>query len=160
MGAKGYGVLASSCLTVFALDQITKAYITACFPLYASRTVIPGFFNVVHYRNTGVAFGLFGGTASPLRDAVLLLFPLAAITGILLFAFMGRPKRRDVLLALGGIMGGALGNLLDRFRYGGVVDFLDVYLGTVHWPAFNLADSAISIGAFYLILRYGRMKEP
>lgn len=160
MGAKKYGVLALSFLTVLLLDLITKEYVVAHFPLYDSRTIVPGFFNLVHYRNKGVAFGLFAGSASPWREAALLLFSLTAVIGILLFAFSRYSKSVLVLCALGGVLGGALGNLLDRFRFGGVVDFLDFSLRGYHWPAFNIADSAISVGVLYLFFHFARHKDP
>lgn len=156
MGGRRYTALVLSCVTVLCLDLITKETIIAHYSLYESRPVIPGFFNLVHYRNKGVAFGLFGGAVSPWREVALFLFPLAAVIGIFVFTFSGRKKGVGVLCALGGILGGALGNLLDRIRYGGVVDFLDFYWGSFHWPAFNLADTAITIGVFYLVFYYGR----
>jgi signal peptidase II len=159
MNLKKFWFLVLSFLVVFILDMITKAYIVSHFPLFSSRSVISGFFNLVHIQNKGVAFGILGGTAPAWRDVILLLFPVAAMVGILIFALGYSQRKTGILLALGGILGGALGNLVDRIRFGGVVDFLDFFIGPYHWPAFNVADSAISLGVIYLLFRYAFLKE-
>ncbi|MEW6184577.1 MAG: signal peptidase II [Thermodesulfobacteriota bacterium] len=159
MNIKKFGLFVLSFLVVFILDMITKAYIVSHFPLYSSRPVISGFFNLVHIQNKGVAFGILGGSAPAWRDILLLLFPVAAMVGILIFTFGYSQQKAGILLALGGILGGAQGNLVDRMRFGGVVDFLDFFIGTYHWPAFNVADSAISLGVIYLLFRYATLKE-
>jgi len=159
MGVKKYWILGLSFLGVLILDIATKEYIIAHFPLYYSKPVIPGLFNLVHIQNKGMAFGILGGSAPIWRDILLLLFPVAAMSGILIFAFCYPQQKTGILLSLGGIIGGALGNLLDRFRFRAVVDFLDIYWGKYHWPAFNVADSAITVGVLFLVFSYMIMKE-
>jgi len=159
MGMKKYWFLGLSFLGVLVLDIATKEYIITQFPLYYSRPVIPGLFNLVHIQNNGIAFGILGGSAPVWRDILLLLFPIAAMSGILIFAFCYPQQKVGILLSLGGIIGGALGNLLDRLRFRAVVDFLDIYWGKYHWPAFNVADSAITLGVLFLVFSYLVMKE-
>ncbi len=146
--------LGFSGLVVLVLDLATKTLILAHFPLYSSYTLIPGFFRLVHFQNKGVAFGLLGGPLPIGRDLLLLLLPPAAVIGILVYVVKTRRHRPSELLALGGILGGALGNWIDRLRFGAVVDFLDFSLGPYHWPAFNVADSAITLGTLYLLIHY------
>ena len=141
---------------VFLLDLLTKQLILTHYPLHYSKPVIPGFFNLVHIQNKGVAFGFLSGSDALWRNLLLTLLPITAILGILVYVFFYPPREGMVLLALGGILGGALGNLLDRIRYQAVVDFLDFFWGRVHWPAFNIADSAITVGVFYLVFRVWR----
>ena len=159
MGVKKYWILGLSFLGVLILDLATKEYIITHFPLYHSRPVIPGLFNLVHFQNNGMAFGILRGSAPVWRDILLLLFPIAAMSGILIFAFCYPQQKAGILLSLGGIIGGALGNLLDRLRFRAVVDFLDIYWGKYHWPAFNVADSAITLGVLFLVFSYMVMKE-
>ena len=157
MGVKKYGILALSFLGVLLMDMVTKDYIITHFPLYYSKPVIPGLMNLVHIQNKGVAFGILGGAAPVWRDVLLLLLPIVAMSGILIFAFCYPPQKIGVFLALGGILGGAMGNFIDRLRFGAVIDFLDIYWRTYHWPAFNVADSAITLGVLSLVFYY--MKE-
>jgi signal peptidase II len=159
MGMKKYWFLGLSFLGVLILDILTKEYIITHFPLYSSQPVIPGLFNLLHIRNNGVAFGILGGAAPVWRDILLLLFPIVAMSGILIFAFCYPRQKNGILVALGGILGGALGNLIDRFRFRAVIDFLDIYWGQYHWPAFNVADSAITLGVLFLAFGYIVKKE-
>ncbi len=154
MSIKKYWPLALSFLGVFLLDRVTKEYIMSHFPLYYSRSIIPGFFNLVHIQNKGVAFGILGGSAPIWRDILLLLFPILSMSGILIFAFCYPQQKTGILLSLGLILGGALGNLIDRFRFRAVIDFLDLFWGNYHWPAFNVADSAITVGVLFLVAFY------
>jgi signal peptidase II len=159
MGMKRYWFLGLSFLGVLILDILTKEYIITYFPLYSSRPVIPGLFNLVHIQNKGVAFGILGGSAPVWRDILLLLFPIVAMSGILIFAFSYPQQKIGILLSLGGILGGALGNLIDRLRFRAVIDFLDIYWGKYHWPAFNVADAAITLGVLFLAFGYMVKKE-
>ena len=159
MGMKKYWLLGLSFLGVVVLDILTKEYIITHFPLYSSRPVIPGLFNLIHIRNKGVAFGILGGGAPVWRDILLLVFPIVAMSGILIFTFFYPQQKTGILLSLGGILGGALGNLIDRFRFRAVIDFLDIYWGNYHWPAFNVADSAITVGVLFLAFGYMFKKE-
>jgi signal peptidase II len=114
--------------------------------LYQKIEVIQGFFNIIHVRNTGGAFGIFGGEKGGFGSILFVVVSLIAI-GVILFLFI-RIKEEEKTLALSFslILSGAVGNLIDRLRYGEVIDFLDFYLSSTHWPAFNIADSAICIG--------------
>ena len=143
---------------VLILDQITKLLVIGTFPLYSMRVVIPGFFNLVHARNTGAAFSLLAGANSWWRQSLFVGLTIVVLA-VLLFGY--RKLREDdywtkTTYAL--ISGGALGNLVDRLRLGEVVDFLDFYIGHYHWPAFNVADSAITIGACLLLISLIRGK--
>jgi signal peptidase II len=154
MHIKKYWPLVVSFLVVLLLDRVTKEYIMTHFPLYYSRPIIPGFFNLVHIQNKGVAFGILGGSAPIWRDILLLLFPILSMSAILIFALCYPQQKKGVLLSLGGILGGALGNLIDRLRFRAVIDFLDVFWRNYHWPAFNVADSAITVGVLFLVAFY------
>lgn len=130
----------------FAADQISKAIAIAnAVTLLNGHPVFPGF-NLVLYRNTGISFGLFGNLFPEALIAV------AVLISVWLTFLAYRSGRRAERLAYGLIVGGALGNILDRVRLGGVTDFLDFYVGEMHWPAFNLADTSIFCGAAVLII--------
>lgn len=141
---------------VIILDILTKLAIITLLPLHHYRQVIPGFFNLVHIRNRGMAFGIFNTAAGFWKDLVLALFPLMAVAGIVWILFRYPKVTTGMALALGAILGGALGNLLDRLRFQEVVDFLDFYWRGFHWPAFNVADSAITVGVGFLVYRFWR----
>jgi signal peptidase II len=144
-------------LLVVGVDQVSKQLILAHVGLHENITIIPGFFDIVHVKNPGAAFGLFAQQAPAIRNAVLISASFIAI-GIILYLFHHSPATYPVLSAgFALILGGAVGNLIDRVRWGEVVDFLDIYIGPYHWPAFNVADSAISVGmaifVYYVIFR-------
>jgi signal peptidase II len=142
-------------MAVFVLDRWSKWFVEARLGAYDTKTVIPGFFNIVHSQNPGVAFGIFQENPSRSRTLLLVGTSLAALL-ILAWMLWRDPKdtRHDRLTATGLslIFGGALGNVYDRATAGTVTDFLDFYAGTYHWYTFNLADSAICTGAGLLIL--------
>ncbi len=132
--------------TVILLDQITKYLVRRYLPMYDVLPVVPGFLNLTHIQNPGGAFGLLARQSPWLRRAVFIVASAGAAVLILVF-YRRTPYDRPMLAAaFAMIFGGAIGNLVDRLRFGSVVDFLDVYVGRAHWPAFNVADSAISIG--------------
>ena len=137
---------------VLALDQSTKQYIDANFKLYESRTVLDGFFNLTYVRNSGAAFGMLARQDPKwLRLFFLTVTALAVV--IVTFYYYRIPwSQRLTLCGLCLILAGALGNGIDRYLIGQVIDFLDVYLGDYHWPAFNVADSAICIGVGLLLI--------
>jgi len=138
---------------IILLDQITKAYIHHAFHLYESLPIIPDLFSITYIRNPGAAFGLFAQQEERFRS---ILFSAVSVIALLLLATMiyQTPKEeRGQLSALSLLIGGAIGNILDRIRMGEVIDFLDFYIGTHHWPAFNVADSAITIGVTLLMLQ-------
>ncbi len=154
-GARRWPYLALA-LAVILLDQASKVLMTRLLAPRGSVEIIPGLFSLTYVRNTGAVFGLFRDLADPWRGLLLTLIPLLAVGVILALAWRTPAGRRRPLMALALVLGGAVGNLVDRLRLGYVVDFLDAYLGTAHWPAFNLADSAICIGVCLLLLDMAR----
>jgi len=141
-----YWVLLIFCFGILLLDQWTKCLIVQKLTLYQRVEVIQGFFNIIHVRNTGGAFGIFGGEKGGLGSILFVVVSLIAI-GSLVFLFIKLGENEKTLaLSFSLVLSGAIGNLIDRLRYGEVIDFLDFYLSSTHWPAFNVADSAICIG--------------
>ncbi len=137
---------------VILLDQFTKYFIKSRLMMYESITVIENFFDIVHVENSGGAFGLFANHSIIIRNFVFLF--LSTIIALFVLWFYKKVCTSHYCLSIGiaMIFGGAAGNLLDRFKPGGsVVDFLDFYINNYHWPAFNVADSAICIGMAVLI---------
>jgi len=144
---------------VFVLDRITKDLIKARLSLWDAWSVIPGLLNIVHTENPGIAFGMLANLANPWRNVILIGFSLAVlaiISGILLRLVSQGPLLR---MGLALVMGGALGNLFDRVVHGTVTDFVEVYVGQHYFPAFNVADSSITIGACLLLLDMWYSKE-
>ena len=134
------------------IDQITKLLIMENFSLYGQKTIIPGLFNLVYVTNTGAAFGFLAGEKSWLRQFFFIGVAIVALA-VIVYAYSElRGQGKIFAYSLGLIGGGAVGNLIDRLRYGSVVDFLDFYLGSHHWPAFNAADSAITVGVGLFLL--------
>jgi signal peptidase II len=132
-------------LAVLVLDQWTKWLVELHLPHHAAHPLIPGFLNLTHVRNTGVAFGLFA-TDHGGGSLLLVLLGLAALAAVGLYFWFTPTRDRILLTALALVVGGAVGNLIDRITSGAVTDFVDVYVGNHHWPSFNVADSAISVG--------------
>ena len=139
-------------VTVLALDQATKAAITGWLGSAASGVTVTSFFNLVFVLNRGASFGLFS-SGSHWTPWVLSAFSAAVAAG--LAVWMVRTTDRRLVIALGLVIGGALGNLVDRLSHGAVVDFLDFHVAGWHWPAFNVADSAITLGVCILV--YGSL---
>lgn len=137
---------------VIAADQATKGLVLQSFRLYDSQEVIPGFFNLVYVQNTGAAFSMLADVDSPWRHYFFLGIGTIALVGLTIAHFKLRKDHRLYSVALALIAGGAAGNLVDRVRLGAVVDFLDFYVGRYHWPAFNVADSAICLGAALFLI--------
>lgn len=140
-------------LSVLLLDRITKWAIAQTIPLEDVVNIIPGFFRLTHLENTGAAFSLFADSPSPFRTTLLIAFSVAALAVISVLLWKDRGVFHSGTLALSLILGGAIGNLWDRLFYGKVTDFLDFYIGIHHWPPFNVADSAIVVGALLLFMR-------
>lgn len=136
------------------LDQLSKIYIDSSFELYQSVTVLENFFHITYIRNRGAAFGILSDNA--LRLPFFITVSLVAIIGIIWYLRQLRADQKLSHLALGLILSGAIGNLIDRVRFGEVVDFIDVHWYTHHWPAFNVADSAICVGVALLLLETWR----
>jgi len=146
-------------LAIVAVDQLSKAIVDRAMSLHDSIPIIPGVFNLTYIRNTGAAFGIFSGAHEVFRLPFLIGVSILAIGFIVLMLKRLRPGETGLATALGFILGGAIGNLIDRMVYGEVIDFLDVYWSDYHWPAFNVADSFITVGVtitlFYLIRSKG-----
>ncbi len=137
--------------TVILADQISKYAIKLNFALYEQFIVIENFFNITHILNPGGAFGFFANQSLEIRKFIFLF--MSSIVALFVLWFYKKCAKEFIFLSYGLalIFGGAIGNLIDRFRYGKVVDFLDFYIGTAHWPAFNIADSGISVGMGILV---------
>ena len=146
-------------LAVVALDRVTKWIIETYVSAMDTYHVIPGFFDIVHSENRGVAFGIFNDSTSEWRTTLLIVLSLAAV--VFVSSMLWRPDRLDrfSLWGLTLILGGAAGNVFDRIMWGRVTDFLDFYVGTYHWHTFNIADSAIVIGSGLLLLDLLRPKR-
>ena len=142
-------ILVSGC--VILVDQITKYIIKINLALYDHIIVLEKCFNITHILNPGGAFGFFASHSLEIRKFIFLF--MSSVIALFILWFYKRSAANFVFLSYGLalIFGGAMGNLIDRFRYGKVVDFLDFYIGSAHWPAFNIADSAITIGMGILI---------
>ncbi len=138
-------------LLVLLLDQGTKSLVRHHISLHESIPVVPGFFRLTHVQNRGAAFGLFADSPSQWKVGLLVLFSLLALLVVSRLLWKNSHSLSATGFALALIMGGAVGNLWDRLRDGFVVDYLDFHLGSYHWPAFNVADSAIVVGALILI---------
>ncbi len=138
-------------LIVLLLDRLTKWLVSDRIQLHESIPVIPGFFRLTHVQNRGAAFGLFADSPSEWKVAILVAFSLIALIVVSALLWRNSHALSMTGTALALILGGAVGNLWDRVLAGHVVDFLDFYVGTYHWPAFNVADSAIVIGALLLV---------
>ena len=137
---------------IVAVDQIAKAIVRSTLPLHASVTVVPGFMNVTHVRNTGAAFGILNASEFPFKTWLIAVIAMAALVGVGMYAAHLAHHQIVARIGLALIIGGAAGNLLDRVIVGSVVDFVDVYWRTYHFWAFNVADSAITIGVGIMIL--------
>jgi signal peptidase II len=139
-------------ILIVVFDQITKAMIRAKLPVYASMTVVPGFMDFTHVPNTGIAYGILNGVDFPFKAAVIATIATGAIVTVAVYAASLAQRQLLARIGLAFIIGGAFGNLIDRVLAGSVVDFVDVYWRTHHFWAFNVADSAISVGVAVMIL--------
>lgn len=135
---------------IIILDQASKFIISGSIRFYDSITVIDGFFNLVHVRNRGMAFGLMNRPDAGISQYFLIAVTIIAVLLIIIWSFKLKHGERGLLFGLSLILGGAVGNLIDRIRLKEVIDFIDVYMGSYHWPAFNVADSAITVGAIWI----------
>ncbi|MGA8184033.1 MAG: signal peptidase II [Terriglobia bacterium] len=139
-------------VVIFAGDQITKHIVQDSIAHGEVITVIPGFFNLIHTENSGIAFSLFSGASSSWKLVLLIGVSLALLVTVVVVALKSRQMNWQTGVGLALVVGGASSNLIDRIRFGQVVDFLDVYYRNYHWPTFNVADSAIVVGAGLLLL--------
>jgi signal peptidase II len=140
-----------SALLLGAADQASKVWAVRNLPLFELREVVPGFFGLVHVRNTGVAFSLLSNLDPRWVHPLLIIATVLAMGAVLAYiAFL--PCRGAAPVGLGLVLGGAIGNLIDRARLGYVVDFLDLYWRNHHWPTFNVADVGITVGVALLLI--------
>jgi len=137
---------------IVVADQVTKALVRAFIPLHASRTVVPGFLDLTHVQNSGAAFGMLNTADFPMKQALIAVVATAALISIAIYAARLSPRQRLARYGLALILGGAAGNLIDRVTAGYVVDFVDVYWKSYHFWAFNVADSAITVGVVGMML--------
>jgi len=144
---------------IILLDQVSKAYIHHAFMLHESMPVISGFFSITYLRNRGAAFGILANQSNLVRAVLLGGTSLAALALLLWMFYQASQQDLFQRTALSLIIGGAIGNILDRVRMGEVIDFLDFYVGNLHWPAFNVADSAITVGVALLLLHTFRAQK-
>jgi signal peptidase II len=154
-----YKLVFSWVTVILIADQLTKFLVDQTMPLHHSIPIIDDLFSLTYIRNTGAAFGILSGSAAAFRLPFLLLFSTVAIIFIIIMLRRLPDRETGLITALAFILGGAIGNLIDRVAYGEVIDFLDFYWSRFHWPAFNLADSFITIGVlitvYYLIKAKG-----
>ncbi|MDR1241504.1 MAG: signal peptidase II [Deltaproteobacteria bacterium] len=148
---KRYWCIGGIALVLAPLDQLTKHLAEGALPLRPARVVIDGFFNLVRVQNRGAAFGFLNNNASDLQFWFFALATVLAVAGVLYLAGTLPLRAYAAFCCLGLILGGALGNFIDRCRLGHVRDFLDFYWGEWHWPAFNVADIGITLGVFGFI---------
>ena len=139
-----YAWVGAMAAAVVVLDQITKYLVVKRFHLHESVTVIQGFFNLTYVRNKGAAFGILAGSHGMWRSAFFISVAFVALAAIVML--IKKSEDRLSIIAFSLIAGGAVGNLIDRLRLGAVVDFIEWYYRSYHWPTFNIADSAISAG--------------
>jgi len=148
---------------IFVLDRLTKLWIEQNVSVYDNYSVIPGFFDIVHTKNRGAAFGMFAEGDSALRTLLLIGVSIAVLLFIAVMLLRrpkpGTPATRLTLYGLSLVMGGAMGNIYDRVVHGMVTDFLEFYVRSYRFAAFNIADSAITIGAGLLILDMWRTRN-
>jgi signal peptidase II len=137
---------------IVAVDQLTKAIVRQVLPLGESRSIVPEFLDLTHVHNTGAAFGLLNAVDFPYKPIVMIAIAAIALVAIAAYATQLGFHERMARFGLALILGGAFGNLIDRAVAGYVVDFVDVYWGSTHFWAFNVADSAITIGAILVLL--------
>ena len=147
-------------LMVVLLDRWSKRLVAARLPMYSHIQIIPGFFQLTHTENTGAAFSLFADSPSPWKTGMLIGFSVIAMLVVLVLVWKQRHALSITGIALSLILGGAMGNLWDRVASGRVVDFLLFYVKRYQWPVFNLADSAIVIGASLLVMEILFHKPP
>ena len=146
---------------IFVLDQLTKWWVSATVQLGGGIAVIPGYFDIVHTQNEGAAFGMLAGATAGFRVPFFYIVAAIAVVVILVMLWRMRDDERLLPLSFALVLGGIVGNILDRVRFGAVVDFLSVHWRDVaHWPAFNVADSAITVAmALLIIAAFKKPKE-
>lgn len=145
---------------VIMLDRVTKWLVATRVDLHDSISILPGFVRLTHVQNSGAAFGLFADSTSEWKTSILIMFSTIALIVVSALLWKNSHSITVTGVGLSLILGGAVGNLWDRLLYGRVVDFLDFYISQYHWPAFNVADSAIVIGALLLVAEILLARSP
>jgi len=149
---RDYPLFIGLALSVLLLDQISKWLAINHLEPNQILSIIPGFFNLVFVKNRGMAFGILSQSRSGFSYYFLIATTIIAIGVILFFSYWAKRKEKWLPIGLSLILGGAIGNLVDRVRLGYVIDFLDFFLKGYHWPAFNVADSGVTAGTFWLLI--------
>jgi signal peptidase II len=149
---KHYHLMVWPAVAVIVLDQLSKWAVLRSLRVHECVPVLTGFFDLVHVRNRGMAFGLMNRPGIDFTFYFLVAASLGAVVLLLVWFLKLKDGDSRLTLGLSLILGGAVGNLIDRLRFREVIDFLDFYLGQYHWPVFNLADSAITVGTFLVAL--------
>jgi signal peptidase II len=150
-GQVGWRPIAFIAVPIIIVDQLSKMLVRDAVPLYASHTIIAGLLDLTHVRNTGAAFGILNSVDFTFKPLLMMLVALGALVAIGTYAVKLGAHERIARTGLALILGGAIGNLLDRIMHGYVLDFVDVYYRDVHFWAFNVADAAITIGAILVL---------
>jgi signal peptidase II len=150
-GQVGWRPIAFIAAPIIIVDQVSKMLVRDAVPLYASHTIIAGLLDLTHVRNTGAAFGILNSVDFTFKPLLMMLVALGALVAIGTYAVKLGAHERIARTGLALILGGAIGNLLDRIMHGYVLDFVDVYYRDVHFWAFNVADAAITIGAILVL---------
>jgi len=144
---------------IVAADQVTKYLIMAGLPMNSGLTVVPGFFDLIHVRNTGAAFGIGADSGWSFRGGFFILMSFAVMAVIIWMMIAGPVADMLLVIAYALFFGGAVGNLVDRLRFGAVIDFIDLHWGDLHWPAFNVADSALCVGVALFFVHFLLAKD-
>ncbi len=158
-----WGMLVLIAAPILIADQVTKVLVRSVLPLHESRAIIPGLLDLTHVRNTGAAFGILNSVEFAFKPLLMMVIASAALVAIGAYAVQLGAHERIARTGLALILGGAIGNLIDRLMHGYVLDFVDVYYRDVHFWAFNVADATITIGAILVlfeVLFSGRHHAP
>jgi signal peptidase II len=147
---RNYALIIWPALLIVVLDQLSKLFVVRGLKIHESVPVIEGYFSLVHVRNRGMAFGLMNRVHAEFGFWLLVTTSIIAIALLLFWFFRLKDGDMRITLGLSLILGGAVGNLIDRLKFREVVDFLDIFVGSYHWPAFNVADAAITTGTFLI----------
>ncbi|SDL20818.1 signal peptidase II [Maridesulfovibrio ferrireducens] len=156
---KKYSLAGIIAAVIIILDQVTKIAVRNNLELWSSKTLIPDYFNLVYVVNKGAAFGFLNRGDISWQRTFFIVVTIISLGAITMLLKSTNDKDFFQISGLGFILGGAIGNLIDRILYGEVTDFLDIYVGTYHWPAFNVADIAICLGALAMIISIYRNKS-
>jgi signal peptidase II len=159
-GTRKFATVILMVAAVVIADQTTKMWVARSFELHQSVAIFPSWFHLTYVRNTGAAFSILAGRSAAFRVPFFVVASLVAGAAIVSFVRRTPADARGVLIACGSVLGGALGNLIDRVAHGEVIDFVDLHWRGIHWPAFNVADACISLGVVALLLHSFFAGEP